>query len=67
MLPRRVLQLKPLQVVVAGEPRQQGGVLVQGVVERLREAGVGDTREIDGIPENMEFALPKELRLRLRA
>jgi 4-hydroxy-3-methylbut-2-enyl diphosphate reductase len=40
-------------------------VLVQGVVERLRELGGGDVRELHGEPEDMVFTLPKELRLRL--
>jgi 4-hydroxy-3-methylbut-2-enyl diphosphate reductase len=37
--------------------------LVRGVVERLREWGAASVAEIDGEPENMVFALPKELRL----
>ncbi|MBL8272996.1 MAG: 4-hydroxy-3-methylbut-2-enyl diphosphate reductase [Xanthomonadales bacterium] len=37
--------------------------LVQGVVTRLREAGASSVRELDGEPEDMVFALPKELRL----
>jgi 4-hydroxy-3-methylbut-2-enyl diphosphate reductase len=37
--------------------------LVQGVVARLREAGATSVRELDGEPEDMVFALPKELRL----
>lgn len=41
--------------------------LVQGVIARLRDAGAGPAEEIDGIPENLEFALPRELRLQLRA
>jgi 4-hydroxy-3-methylbut-2-enyl diphosphate reductase len=41
-------------------------VLVQGVVERLRElGGGGEVRELHGEPEDMVFTLPKELRLRL--
>ncbi len=40
-------------------------VLVQGVIARLRELGAADLRELDGEPEDMVFALPKELRLRL--
>jgi 4-hydroxy-3-methylbut-2-enyl diphosphate reductase len=39
--------------------------LVQDVVSRLREWGAGDAREIRGEPENMTFALPKELRVTL--
>ena len=34
----------------------------QGVLERLREWGAAQVRELDGEPENMTFALPKELR-----
>ena len=40
-------------------------VLVQGVLDRLRELGAGGVRELDGEPESMVFALPKELRVRL--
>jgi 4-hydroxy-3-methylbut-2-enyl diphosphate reductase len=36
--------------------------LVQGVVEQLRAWGAADVRELQGDPENMTFALPKELR-----
>jgi len=37
-------------------------VLVQGVVERLQSLGGNAVRELHGEPENMVFALPKELR-----
>jgi 4-hydroxy-3-methylbut-2-enyl diphosphate reductase len=40
-------------------------VLVQGVIARLRELGAKGLRELDGEPENMVFALPKELRVQL--
>lgn len=40
-------------------------VLVDGVIAGLRELGAGAVRELDGEPESMVFALPKELRLRL--
>ncbi len=40
-------------------------VLVRGVIERLRELGAAHVAELDGEPENMVFALPKELRLQL--
>jgi 4-hydroxy-3-methylbut-2-enyl diphosphate reductase len=40
-------------------------VLVRGVIERLRELGAGHVSELDGEPESMVFALPKELRLQL--
>jgi len=40
--------------------------LVQGVIRRLRECGGQTVEEISGIPENIEFALPKELRIAVR-
>ena len=40
-------------------------VLVRGVIARLRELGANTLTELDGKPENMVFALPKELRLHL--
>ena len=40
-------------------------VLVRGVIERLQQLGAGVVRELDGEPENMVFALPRELRLQL--
>lgn len=40
-------------------------VLVQGVIDRLRELGAGGVRELSGEPEDMVFALPKELRVQL--
>jgi 4-hydroxy-3-methylbut-2-enyl diphosphate reductase len=40
-------------------------VLVDGVIARLRELGAEGVAELDGEPEDMVFALPKELRLRL--
>ena len=40
-------------------------VLVQGVLARLNTLGAGGVRELHGEPENMVFALPKELRLQL--
>ncbi len=36
--------------------------LVRGVVDQLRAWGAGEVRELQGDPENMTFALPKELR-----
>ena len=36
--------------------------LVQGVVDQLRTWGAESVRELKGDPENMTFALPKELR-----
>jgi 4-hydroxy-3-methylbut-2-enyl diphosphate reductase len=40
-------------------------VLVRGVIERLRELGAEHVGDLDGEPEDMVFALPKELRLQL--
>ena len=40
-------------------------ILVHGVLERLRELGARGVRELDGKPEDMVFALPKELRVQL--
>ncbi len=41
--------------------------LVQDVIAHLREAGATEVRELDGIVENMTFALPKELRINVVA
>lgn len=40
-------------------------VLVDGVIARLKELGASGIGELEGEPESMVFALPKELRLRL--
>jgi 4-hydroxy-3-methylbut-2-enyl diphosphate reductase len=40
-------------------------VLVRGVIERLRELGAEHVGELAGEPEDMVFALPKELRVQL--
>jgi len=40
-------------------------ILVRGVIERLRELGATGVTDLDGKPEDMVFALPKELRLQL--
>jgi len=37
--------------------------LVQGVVQRLRELGTTEVRELDGVRESMVFALPRDLRV----
>jgi 4-hydroxy-3-methylbut-2-enyl diphosphate reductase len=39
--------------------------LVREVIARLRDAGARSVRELEGEPENVTFALPKELRLRV--
>ena len=41
--------------------------LVQGVIERLIESGGIPAEEVSGISETIEFALPRELRVRLEA
>jgi 4-hydroxy-3-methylbut-2-enyl diphosphate reductase len=38
-------------------------ILVQQVVSGLRALGAGQTVEMDGIPENVTFSMPKELRI----
>ena len=38
--------------------------LVEGVIEQLRQQVSASVSEIDGVAENMEFALPRELRIR---
>jgi 4-hydroxy-3-methylbut-2-enyl diphosphate reductase len=40
-------------------------VLVREVLQRLHELGAHAVRELNGEPENMVFALPRELRLQL--
>ena len=40
-------------------------VLVQEVISYLQQLGGGEVTELDGEPENMVFALPKELRITL--
>jgi 4-hydroxy-3-methylbut-2-enyl diphosphate reductase len=40
-------------------------VLVQGVVSRLQELGAGTVEHLEGEPEDVVFALPKELRITL--
>ncbi len=40
-------------------------VLVEGVLDRLRALGAASVRELEGEPENMVFALPRELRITL--
>ena len=40
-------------------------VLVRGVLARLHELGARSVRELDGKPEDMVFALPRELRIQL--
>lgn len=39
-------------------------VLVQEVIDRLKELGAGSVHEFDGRPENVTFSMPKELRLK---
>jgi 4-hydroxy-3-methylbut-2-enyl diphosphate reductase len=49
--------------VTAGASAPEG--LVQGVIERLRESGGISAEEVSGVPETIEFALPRALRFRL--
>ncbi len=39
--------------------------LVQGVIARLNEWGASDVQHLEGKPEDVTFALPKELRIKL--
>jgi 4-hydroxy-3-methylbut-2-enyl diphosphate reductase len=36
-------------------------VLVNGVVDRLRALGANQVQTLDGVPENVNFPIPKEL------
>jgi len=49
--------------VTAGASAPEG--LVQGVIDRLKSSGGIAAEELSGIPETIEFALPRELRIRL--
>ena len=49
--------------VTAGASAPEG--LVRGVINHLLAAGGETAEELSGIPETIEFALPKELRIRL--
>lgn len=49
--------------VTAGASAPEG--LVQGVIDRLKISGGIAAEELSGIPETIEFALPRELRIRL--
>lgn len=40
-------------------------ILIRGVIERLKELGATSVTDLDGKPEDMVFALPRELRLQL--
>lgn len=51
--------------VTAGASAPEG--LVTGVIEQLMKQGYGSVNEIEAVPENMEFALPKELRIKTLA
>jgi len=48
--------------VTAGASAPEG--LVTGVIEQLLKQGFDGVNEIEGVPEHMEFALPKELRIK---
>jgi 4-hydroxy-3-methylbut-2-enyl diphosphate reductase len=51
--------------VTAGASAPEG--LVTGVIEQLMKQGYDSVNEIEAVPENMEFALPKELRIKTLA
>jgi 4-hydroxy-3-methylbut-2-enyl diphosphate reductase len=53
------LQGKQMVGITAGASAPE--VLVQAVVERLKTLGVSSVREVEGIPENVTFPLPKTL------
>jgi 4-hydroxy-3-methylbut-2-enyl diphosphate reductase len=38
-------------------------VLVQAVIQRLKDLGADGVTEVDGRPENVTFSMPRELRL----
>ncbi len=40
-------------------------VLVQGVISRLQQLGAGQVMELSGREENIEFAVPKELQVKM--
>ena len=48
--------------VTAGASAPEG--LVTGVIEQLLKQGFDSVNELEGVPEHMEFALPKELRIK---
>jgi len=48
--------------VTAGASAPEG--LVSGVIEQLLKQGFDSVNEIEGVAENMEFALPKALRIK---
>jgi 4-hydroxy-3-methylbut-2-enyl diphosphate reductase len=41
-------------------------VLVQQVIDRLKELGASSVRTLEGTPENVSFPLPKELSRKTR-
>ncbi len=51
--------------VTAGASAPEG--LVSGVIEQLLKQGFDSVNEIEGVAEHMEFALPKELRIKTLA
>jgi len=55
------LEGKPAIGVTAGASAPE--ILVQNVVNRLKELGADHPIQLDGIEENIHFSLPKELRV----
>lgn len=60
-----LLQLRGRKCIGVTAGASAPDVLVRGMLDRLRELGAASVRELHGEPEDMVFALPKELRLRL--
>ena len=60
--PAWVIDRKHIGVTAGASARD---VLGRGVIERRHELGAQRVQELDGEPEDMVFALPKELRLHL--
>lgn len=56
--------LKDIQNIGVTAGASAPEVLVQGVVNKLLEWGATKATERDGRPENVEFAVPKELRIK---
>jgi 4-hydroxy-3-methylbut-2-enyl diphosphate reductase len=59
--------LKGVSVVGLTAGASAPELLVQNVVERLKELGVTQVNELDGRPEKVEFSLPKELKVDISA
>jgi len=61
--------IRPEWLVTAGNIGVTAGAsapesLVEDVIQELQRQGASNVREVSGVAENMEFALPKELRIK---